>query len=1061
MKRLISLILCLSLIFGIVLIPASGGMAGKEIVSENALEASSDIEASEDDEERFDEKAAKKITIKGSKYVAKGKKITLTAEISPKGASQKVTWKSGDKKIATVSSKGEVKGIKPGKVKITATSKANKKVQKTITIEVKEKAVTSVKITGAKDLDLAGTKTVTLKAKASPKKAAQSFEWTSSDVKIATVNEKGKVTAKKAGTVKITATATDGSKKKKTVTIQVTDSAAPTPAPTLPPAEVLTIEEAADSLADMIQSYDGSIPVVEGYEEYSLARLVISCSEELPDISAYSPAQIIRSGQTYYIIQFTNPIDAKNCAEYLNSISAVEFAEADQRVTCDSARPIFATKSTDSWGRTRIRADAYASYLRGKNLSSSVTVAVIDSGVDTTHPLIRSSVSGYDFYKDAKPHWHGTFVAGIIMDCTDGLDGIRIMSIRAAGEDGKGTGVTVGQGVFLAAELGADVINISMCGPHSSYIETGVRYALSKGITVVASAGNESDNVGKYCPAHIPGCITVSAMTKGNGLYSTSNYGDGIDLCAPGEDIKSAAPGGGYTYAGETSAAAPHVSAAAALLLYEHPGLSYQEVANRLYANARDLGNPGKDTYFGYGMVYLDGFIKPVPQPTPTPEIQPTPTPTPTPTPIPEDVVDINEANFPDANFRAALIDKTSFSIDWNTGRRFYTKEDLATVIELDISGNNISKLDGIEHFSVLQWLNCHSNNIQTLKVNNNKQLQYLDCSDNTALTYLKCDGNTNMRTLDISNCNHLIDAYKNGNVNHTDTGVEYSTDKAYLAVPNGVNISAQIVYLIAEANFPDESFRQYLLNNTSYTTENGKIYYTDTQIQAVKEINVENMQIQNIQGIEIFTSLEKLNCGGNMLTALDVSKNTALTELRCLFNQITELNINNNTALKILVCSANELKSLNISNNTVLEELLCRENQITSLTLGNVSSVNFLSCGVNKLTSLDLSQDAALEHFYCEENNLTSLNLSNNTALRDMTCYNNPLNTLTLGTQSNLEELDCYNAQLTNLDISKCPILANAYTQGERTEVNGHYKYTKDTGVLEIDKTVTVNGNE
>ena len=195
MKRFVAFILCLALISGVVAFSASAA-----------------------------EISVKKIKITGSNYVAKGKKIPLKATVAPAGASQKVSWKSSNRKIATVSAKGIVKGIRPGKVTITATSKANKKVTKSFTIEVKAKAVKKVTIYGKKDLDLAGTKTVTLKAKATPKQAAQSFTWKSSNTGIATVSPKGKVTAKAPGTVNITATATDGSNKKKTVTIHVTKS---------------------------------------------------------------------------------------------------------------------------------------------------------------------------------------------------------------------------------------------------------------------------------------------------------------------------------------------------------------------------------------------------------------------------------------------------------------------------------------------------------------------------------------------------------------------------------------------------------------------------------------------------------------------------------------------------------------------------------------------------------------------------------------------------------------------------------------------------------------------
>ena len=144
--------------------------------------------------------------ITGSKYVAVGKSVTLKTNTT-----DTVKWSSSNKKVATVSQKGVVKGVKSGSVTITA--KKTDGTKATWKMTVKAKAVESIKITAdTETLDLVNTKTVTLKAKASPSTAAQSFTWKSSDKKVATVSSSGKVTAKGAGKVKITATARDGSK---------------------------------------------------------------------------------------------------------------------------------------------------------------------------------------------------------------------------------------------------------------------------------------------------------------------------------------------------------------------------------------------------------------------------------------------------------------------------------------------------------------------------------------------------------------------------------------------------------------------------------------------------------------------------------------------------------------------------------------------------------------------------------------------------------------------------------------------------------------------------------
>ena len=172
-----------------------------------------------------------KISIEGSKYVAKGKTITLKA-------SEPVRWKSSNKKIATVSSSGKVKGKRAGKVKITATSTLDKNRKASITVTVKPNAVKKISISAATtELDLAGQRTVALKAKASPSNAAQSFTWRSSNPYVASVNKKGKVTAKGTGTAKITAEATDGSKVKKSITITVINNVPDPPVTPPPPAD--------------------------------------------------------------------------------------------------------------------------------------------------------------------------------------------------------------------------------------------------------------------------------------------------------------------------------------------------------------------------------------------------------------------------------------------------------------------------------------------------------------------------------------------------------------------------------------------------------------------------------------------------------------------------------------------------------------------------------------------------------------------------------------------------------------------------------------------------------
>ena len=147
--------------------------------------------------------------------------------------------------------------------------------------------------------------------------------------------------------------------------------------------------------------------------------------------------------------------------------------------------------------------------------------------------------------------------------------------------------------------------------------------------------------------------------------------------------------------------------------------------------------------------------------------------------------------------------------------------------------------------------------------------------------------------------------------------------------------------------NFPDANFRSWLLQQ-SYGSDG---ILTQTEIENIERIVLMSQNIRNLKGIEFFTQIELLNCVGNLIDSLDVSKNTALTNIQC---------------------SENNLKSLDVSNNTLLETLSCNNNQ---------------------LTSLYLSRNTALQSLQCNNNKLTSLNVSSNTALTYLDCYSNQIN--------------------------------------------------------------------
>ena len=221
--------------------------------------------------------------------------------------------------------------------------------------------------------------------------------------------------------------------------------------------------------------------------------------------------------------------------------------------------------------------------------------------------------------------------------------------------------------------------------------------------------------------------------------------------------------------------------------------------------------------------------------------------------------------------------------------------------------------------------------------------------------------------------------------------------------------IGAKADVEINETTFPDEEFRNWVLNQ-SYGLDG---MLTEEEILGVTRIMVNTNGVQNLKGIEYFTSLTTLYCSAIHLTELDVSKCTKLEVLECDWNQLTSLDVSKNTALKELVCGANQLTTLDVSQNTLLNELHCFGNKLTSLDVSENIELTYLNCHENQLTALDLSKNTALKNVWCSRNILTTLNVSGCTKLRYLRCDGNRLTTLDVSGCSELEDIICSSNQI------------------------------------------------
>ena len=249
--------------------------------------------------------------------------------------------------------------------------------------------------------------------------------------------------------------------------------------------------------------------------------------------------------------------------------------------------------------------------------ASGVTVAVVDSGVDAGHPDLAGSVlPGHDLVSpggdgSADLNGHGTHVAGVIAAGQDdgvGIAGLRpgtaVLPVRVLDENGDGFASHVAQGITLAVDDGADVVNLSLGSPQrSTAVANAVQYALDQGVTVVVASGNARlDGDPTTYPASQPGVVAVAATGRTGLVAPYSSTTTNMAVAAPGTDILSTVPGGWASTSG-TSMAAPHVSAVVAAMLAVQPGLTPAQVRSTLMATAADIAPVGTDRSTGAGAV--------------------------------------------------------------------------------------------------------------------------------------------------------------------------------------------------------------------------------------------------------------------------------------------------------------------------------------------------------------------------------------------------------------------------------------------------------------------------
>lgn len=387
----------------------------------------------------------------------------------------------------------------------------------------------------------------------------------------------------------------------------------------------------------------------DGYEifsKYVLKRLIV-----FGDIDeSYGATNVVSGYKNYNILSYDNEFDTKNAYKKLIAdgqevyVDSVIVAQAEVEGSYDYS-------NDRTWGAEAIEIGAYRDYLDVNGTNRDVVVAVVDSGINTSHSMFSGRIvtdgnsnyvgtsyyttnytySGYSFEDD---DGHGTHVSGIICDLTP--NNVKILPIKVFDSTGHGSTLAIFSALEKIYEVYAPSYNIACinmslgCGYYSyGYTEFKSIFSdlrTNKNILPIVAAGNESDNTSNYLPAACENAVVVSSLKQsGTSVLfddSYSNFGSHVDISAPGTRISSAyigASNGVYanTYAtlSGTSMATPHVSGVVALLCSDAsyyqttlPTYTASNIESLLYENALDLGSSGFDIFYGHGMASLSNY---------------------------------------------------------------------------------------------------------------------------------------------------------------------------------------------------------------------------------------------------------------------------------------------------------------------------------------------------------------------------------------------------------------------------------------------------------------------
>ena len=390
--------------------------------------------------------------------------------------------------------------------------------------------------------------------------------------------------------------------------------------------EEITLAEYSKQLSELTQMY--GVSNIGGTAEENidlvdlpLNRLIIRTSDNQKFIEDCNAIAKIEGYNGIHIMQYTSEYMAEQAYNYYSGLSTVESVEFDFCFNVTEPVPESIEYKYDkeylSWGSNAIKTNdalTYATYLAEN--APEIVVAVIDTGIDYDHEFLKGRIvdSGVDLVEyDGVPdddNSHGTHVAGIIVDNT--AENVKVSAYKVLDSKRIGYYSTICAAVDLSIEHKVDIINMSLSGPKSlngfSLFEECINKAIYNNIPVIVAAGNDECDASDVCPASNTNVITVASSTDYNAPSSFSNFGECVDVAAPGSRINSCIKDNLYGSKSGTSMAAPFVSAAAAFLKTLNPLYSPEAIEKIIKECV--LVPPNWNTKYGTGILNFSVIVK-------------------------------------------------------------------------------------------------------------------------------------------------------------------------------------------------------------------------------------------------------------------------------------------------------------------------------------------------------------------------------------------------------------------------------------------------------------------